>query len=200
MDHNAQAIGAVNTVKIENGKLHGMNTDGFGFINNIWDAAPDFEFEEKCAVIFGAGGAARAIVSGLIGEAIGEIIILNRTREKAEIIENEMGFMSDLIRVKDWEERDEILSGADLLVNTTSLGMNGQPALDISLDALPQSAIVNDIVYAPLETELLKAAKANGNMAVTGIGMLIHQARPAFKAWFGMLPDVTDNLRELVAK
>jgi shikimate dehydrogenase len=200
VDHNARAIGAVNTVVIKDGKLRGLNTDGFGFLHNIWDVAPDFEFQNKRAVILGAGGAARAIISGLIGEEIGQIALTNRTREKAEKIKDEMGFSSYLIVVEDWENRNQILKNADLLVNTTSLGMNGQPPLDINLNALPKTALVNDIVYAPLQTGLLKAAKENGNIAVTGIGMLIHQARPAFKEWFGLLPDVTDELRELVLK
>lgn len=200
VDHNARAIGAVNTIVIKNGRLRGLNTDGFGFLHNIWEVEPDFEYEGKRAVILGAGGAARAIISGLIGEHIGQIVLTNRTREKAEKIKDEMGFSSDLIVVEDWENRNQILENTDLLVNTTSLGMNGQPPLDINLKALPKTALVNDIVYAPLQTDLLKAAKENGNIAVTGIGMLIHQARPAFKEWFGVLPDVTDELRELVLK
>ena len=200
VDHNAQAIGAVNTVAIESGKLRGLNTDGFGFLNNIWNDVPDFEFENKRAVILGAGGASRAVISGLIGEQIGQIVLLNRTREKAETIQKEMGFLSDLIVVEDWEARNEILDSADILVNTTSLGMQGQPALDIDLKALPKTALVNDIVYAPLQTNLLKAAQEGGHTAITGIGMLIHQARPAFKEWFGLLPDVTDELRDLVLK
>ena len=200
VDHNAQAIGAVNTVVIEGGKLRGLNTDGFGFLHNIWDAAPDFEFENKRAVVLGAGGAARAIISALIGEHIGQIILMNRTREKADRIKNEMGFLSDLIVVKDWNERNQALENSDLLVNTTSLGMKGAGVLEISLSALPRAALVNDIVYAPLQTDLLKAAQENENTAITGIGMLIHQARPAFKEWFGLLPDVTDELRSLVLK
>ncbi len=200
VDHNAQAIGAVNTVAIHGGLMRGMNTDGFGFLHNIWESAPDFEFIGKRAVILGAGGAARAIISGLIGEEIDQIVLVNRTREKAEKVKDEMGFLSDLIVTADWDERNQILEGADLLVNTTSLGMDGQPPLEIDLSALPENALVNDIVYAPLDTELLIQAKERGNTAITGIGMLIHQARPAFKAWFGLLPDVTDELKELVLK
>ncbi len=200
VSHNAQVIGAVNTVVIKDGKLHGLNTDGFGFLHNIWDVDPNFNFEDKCAVVLGAGGATRAIVSALIGERIGKIILLNRTRPRAETIREEMGFMSDLIVVEDWEQRAQFLERADLLVNTTSLGMQGQPALDLDLSALPTHTLVNDIVYAPLQTDLLQAAKMRGNMVVTGIGMLIHQARPAFKEWFGFLPDVTPALKELVLK
>jgi len=198
--HNAQVIGAVNTVVIKDGKLNGMNTDGFGFINNIWDTCPDFDFQGKNAVVLGAGGAARAIVSALIGEEIGHIYLLNRTREKAEMIRNEMGFLSDLIKVRDWGDRNTVLGKADILINTTSLGMAGQAALDIDLSVLPKTALVNDIIYAPLYTDLLQQAKACGNPVIAGIGMLIHQARPAFKEWFGIMPDVTDELKELVLK
>ena len=198
VDLGAQNIGAVNTVVIQNGALRGMNTDGFGFLHNIWDANPKFYFEEKTAVILGAGGATRAIVSALIGEYIGQIILLNRTRARAETIREEMGCMSDLIVVEDWDHRVELLARADLLINTTSLGMQGQPPLDLDLKALPSHALVNDIVYAPLQTDLLRSAQERGNPTVTGIGMLIHQARPAFKEWFGLLPDVTDELKKLV--
>ena len=192
--HNAEAIGAVNTVVIKDSKIHGLNTDGFGFRHNIWESEPDFKFSGKRAVLLGAGGATRAIASALIGEEVEQIIITNRTRERAEKIKDEMGFLSDLIKVIDWDDRNSILDEADLLVNTTSLGMDGQPALDIDLATLKQDALVNDIVYAPLETPLLKDASAKGHKTVTGIGMLIHQARPAFKEWFGLLPDVTDDL------
>lgn len=197
---NAQAIGAVNTVVIENGKLRGMNTDGYGFIYNIWETDPDFEFANKIAVVLGAGGAARAITSALIGEEVGHVYILNRTREKAEKIQDELSFTSDLIKVFDWKQRHEILRDVDLLVNTTSLGMDGQPALDLNLGSLSKTALVNDIVYAPLYTDLLNNAQQNGNTVVTGIGMLVHQARPAFKEWFGILPNVTDELKTLVIK
>ena len=196
--HNAEAIGAVNTVTIKDGKLHGLNTDGFGFTHNILETVPHFEFEAKRAVLLGAGGATRAITSALIGEEIEQIIIVNRTRERAEKIKDDMGFLTDLIKVADWHERSEILGDADLLVNTTSLGMDGQPPLEIDLDNLKDGALVNDIVYAPLQTPLLKAAADKGHQTVTGIGMLIHQARPAFKEWFGLLPDVTDDLHERV--
>ena len=138
------------------------------------------------------------VISGLIGEYIGQITLINRTREKAEKIKDEMGFMSDLIEVVDWDERDKALEGAQLLVNTTSLGMDGQPKLDIKLDALPKEALVNDIIYAPLYTDLLKDAEERGYKVVTGIGMLLHQARPAFKEWFGVMPDIDEELQKLV--
>ena len=198
VSHNAQVIGAVNTVTIQDGKLHGQNTDGFGFIHNILGNTADFEFSGKRAVVLGAGGATRAIASALIGEKIEQIILLNRTRERAEKLASDIAFVSDLIVVEDWDNRSSVLEGIDLLVNATSLGMDGQVALDIDLAALPDTALVNDIVYAPLQTQLLKDASSRGLQTVTGIGMLIHQARPAFKSWFGLLPDVTDELNEKV--
>jgi shikimate dehydrogenase len=196
--HNAQVIGAVNTVTIEDGKLCGQNTDGYGFIHNILGNTDDFEFEGKRAAILGAGGATRAIASALIGEEIQQIILLNRTRERAEKLASDIAFVSDFIVVEDWDNRSNILDGVDLLVNATSLGMDGQAPLDIDLSALPDHALVNDIVYSPLETDLLKAASARNLQTVTGIGMLLHQARPAFKSWFGLLPDVTGELIEKV--
>ena len=176
----------------------GKNTDGFGFTHNIWDAHPDFEFVDKTAVVLGAGGATRAIVSALLGEQIRHIILVNRTKEKAQIIADEMNFLSDVIQVADWDDRHAALKGCDILVNATSLGMNGQPFLELDISSLPKDALVSDIVYAPLETPLLMDAKARGNPIVTGIGMLIHQARPAFKEWFGVLPDVTPELQQKV--
>lgn len=198
VEHNAQSIGAVNTIVVEDGNLRGLNTDSFGFLNNIYDVDPHFNLEDKKAVVLGAGGASRAVISGLIGEHIGQITLINRTRGKAEKIKGEMGFMSDLIEVVDWGDRDKALEEAQLLVNTTSLGMDGQPKLDIKLDALLKEALVNDIIYAPLYTDLLKAAETRGHKVVTGIGMLLHQARPAFKEWFGVMPDIDEDLQKLV--
>ncbi len=196
IDEHAKNIGAVNTVVIKNQKLHGLNTDGFGFLQNIWDSAPDYKFKGKCAVIIGAGGAARAIIAALITQNIGKIIIANRTRENAIALQA----MSLCIETIDWQNRGDCLAAADILVNTSSLGMTGQPALELDLSALPASTIVNDIVYAPLQPPLLQNAKARGNLTITGIGMLLHQARPAFEQWFGILPQVSDELRERVLK
>lgn len=197
---NVHSIGAANTIIIKNDQLHGRNTDGYGFIKNILDVSPKFDFKGKNAVILGAGGAARSIINALIGEQIKHVYLLNRTREKAETIQKQMKCSVDLMSVKDWDKRNEILSEADILINTTALGMEGQHALEIDLSTLAQTALVNDIVYAPLHTDLLKNAQSRGNTIITGIGMLIHQARPAFKEWFGIMPDVTDELRELVLK
>lgn len=198
LDSLAVEIGAVNTVCVRPGGLHGMNTDAYGFIENIRQHAPGFQFAGKTAVILGAGGAARAAIVALRKENIGRIILLNRTRIKAEALVAEIG--AGCTVAMEWERRPPILEMADLLVNTTSLGMNGQPSLDIDLAPLPLPAIVNDIVYAPLLTPLLLAAKLRGNPVVTGIGMLLHQARPALQAWFGLMPEVTAELEELILR
>jgi len=189
----AGKIGAVNTIVVDkNGKLHGSNTDGFGFMENLRAGRQGFDATTGPAVVLGAGGAARAVVAVLLEAGAPEVRLLNRTRDKADAIANDL---DGALRVLDWDGRDAALDGAALLVNTTSLGMVGQAALQLSLDALPEAALVNDIVYAPLETELLKAAAARGNPVVDGLGMLLHQARPAFEAFFGVAPEVTDDLR-----
>lgn len=200
VDGNAELCGAVNTVIIKDGKLYGFNTDSFGFLSNIKQAYPAFDFEEGAAVVIGAGGAARAIVSGLVGHRIPEVILINRTKARAEKIAEDIGLNTDLVEVVDWEERHDALQWANLVVNASSLGMKGQPSLDLNLDKLSENALVNDIVYSPLETDLLKSAKAKGHKTVTGIGMLLHQARPAFQKWYGIMPDVDSALEQLVLK
>ncbi len=200
VDGNAELCGAVNTVVIKDGKLIGSNTDSFGFLTNIKAAYPDFDFSEGPAVVIGAGGASRAVVSGLIGHRIPEVILINRTRSRAETIAKEIGLDTDLVEVADWEERHDMLQWANLVVNASSLGMDGQPPLDLNLDKLSDDALVNDIVYAPLETDLLKSAKQRGNPTVTGIGMLLHQARPAFQKWFDVMPQVDEELERMVLK
>lgn len=194
LDDTAKAVGAVNTVIIENGRMKGMNTDVFGFLENIRQEAPGFEFKNAVVEVIGAGGAARAAVFGLLEAGAGKIVICNRTREKAEII----GQMSPKIQVLDWNHRENGLKNADLLVNTSILGMEGQKTLDLNLKTLKKSAYVYDIVYKPLETPLLKDAKALGYEVITGIGMLLHQARLAFKAWHGVMPEVDEALKAKV--
>lgn len=187
MDDTAKKIGAVNTLYLKNGKVIGTNTDAFGFIENVKRCVPGIDISHRPSVVLGAGGAARAILSGLIGAGANKIILLNRTRDKAETLAH---LNSDIITVRDWEVRNGVLKDAGLVVNTTALGMKGKDPLAIDLSALPNDAVVSDIVYAPLMTDLLKAAEARGNKVVTGIGMLLHQARPAFEKWFGVLPDI----------
>ncbi len=190
----ALGVGAVNTVTIRDGKIIGTNSDVAGFAENIKTIKPQFDFKAGPAVVLGAGGAARAVVHALAIEGVPEIRMVNRTRAKAEI------FMSAYSNVKVWEwsQRSSILTGANLVVNTTAMGMSGKEPLEIDLRELPTSALVNDIVYAPLMTDLLLAAQARGNPVVTGIGMLLHQARPSFHSWFDIMPDIDAELINLV--
>lgn len=193
----AKRIGAVNTVVVrDDGSLYGFNTDGFGFLENLKAGHDGFDAATGPAVVLGAGGAARAVVAALLDAGAPEVRLLNRTCERAEHLAGELaGIGSGSIVVGDWDARADHLDGAALLANTTTLGMKNQHPLDLDLSALPVTAVVNDIVYAPLETDLLAHARARGNPVVDGLGMLLHQARPGFEAWFGVLPEVTDELR-----
>lgn len=192
VDDLAMRIGAVNTVTVgAGGALVGTNTDGFGFMENLRDHAPGLDLASGPVVVFGAGGAARGIIGALMDAGAGEIRLLNRTRARAEKLAADLG---QTMQILDWDARAAALQGAALLVNTTSLGMTGAGALDISLDALPAAALVADAVYTPLETPLLAAARARGNITAGGLGMLLHQARPGFAAWFGAAPQVTPEL------
>jgi len=198
VDPLAQQIGAVNTVAVsENGNLTGYNTDGFGFLENLIHGAPDFSPSAGPAVVLGAGGAARAVVCSLVAAGVTDLRLVNRTRARADALADSV---HGPVSVYDFSNIDDALEGANLLVNTTALGMEGNPPLIISLNALPVQALVNDIVYAPLQTELLKAAATRGNPVVDGLGMLLHQARAGFEKWFGIMPDVTDDLRAHILK
>jgi len=191
----ARRLKAANTLWFENGKLWGDNTDSIGFLANLDQSHPGWDINAKSALILGAGGAARAIIAGLQERNIEKITIVNRTRERAE----ELALMSGgQVAVAEWSKLSFQLESADLVVNTTSLGMSGQPDLDLSLDPLGKNALVTDIVYVPLETNLLKQARLRGNPVVDGLGMLLHQAVPGFEHWFGKRPVVTDALRHLV--
>ena len=196
----AMRIGAVNTVVVrENGSLYGFNTDGFGFLENLRAGSAGFDAGSGPAVVLGAGGAARAIVAALLDAGAPDVRLLNRTFERAEALADDLsGIGTGTISVGDWDARADHLQGAVLLVNTTTLGMKGARALDLDLTQLTVDALVTDIVYNPLETDLLARARARGNATVDGLGMLLHQARPGFEAWYGFLPDVTDALRAKV--
>jgi shikimate dehydrogenase len=197
VSETAKRIEAVNTVALRNdGKLYGTNTDAYGFIENIKNNA--YGFNSGKAVVLGAGGAARSVVIGLGFMGFKEIIITNRTKERAEEIKRNFVSLKDKITVVDWEDRNEVLKDTNLLVNTTVLGMAGQEELDINLDKLPLDALVTDIVYNPLETNLLKKARIRGNKVVDGLGMLLYQAQGGFELWFGMKPEVTDDLRKYI--
>ncbi len=196
VEEGAARIGAINCVVVgEDGRLTGKNYDGFGFIAALQAAAPEWRAEAAPAVVIGAGGGARAIVAGLLDAGAKEIRLFNRTLERARALAADFG---EKVRAHAWEDRSAGLAGVGLLVNTTSQGMVGQPPLDIDIGALPPSAVVCDIVYAPLETPLLASARRAGLVAVDGLGMLIHQARPAFRDWFGVMPEATPALRELI--
>lgn len=201
IDPIAEQIEAVNTVTIKKGKLHGTNTDAFGFAENIKQAVTrenwDWSFDGGKAVVIGAGGAANAVIHALLEEGVPKITITNRTREKAEILTSR-----DVRKITayDWDSRNECFKDANLIINCSALGMAGNAALDVDLKDAPKSALVTDIVYAPLYTDLLKQAKDQGLRTVTGIGMLLHQARPGFELWNGVLPDVTPELETLALK
>lgn len=196
VDRTAKRIGAINTVVVQDGKkLLGWNTDSTGFLENLKSNLANVSPLLGKAAVIGAGGAARAVCAALIDHGALEIRLINRTRARAEIMARHMG---GPINVIPWEQRAAALDGVTLLVNASSLGMTGQPSLDLDISRLSREAVVNDIVYSPLETPLLKKARKRGNVAVDGLGMLLHQARPAFAAWFGVQPSVTDELRSHV--
>lgn len=192
VDPVAKRIGAVNTLTVRaDGSLHGTNTDAFGFIQSLREAHSSWQASEGPAVVLGAGGAARAVVWALADAGATDIRLFNRSHDKAMAMAEEFG---GPVKAFAWSERHAALEGASLLVNTTTQGMQGQPVLDMQLDALPRQALVSDIVYTPLQTDLLLRAAARGNPTVNGLGMLLHQARPAFAAWFGVMPEVTPDL------
>lgn len=191
VDDAAQAIGAANTLIFDLKKITAVNTDAFGFMENLRSARP--QWQGARAMVLGAGGAARAVLYGLVRLGFAHIHIANRTESKSK--ELAALFSNDTCSIKSCAWGAEPVTQVDLLVNTTSLGMTGQPSLSLSLDPLPTSALVNDLVYAPLETDLLRAARARGNPVLDGLGMLLHQARPGFEAWFGRPVEVTPELR-----
>ena len=193
VDENAARIGAINTLVVsEDGSIEGKNTDGFGFVEAIAAGADLAGLKGQPVALLGAGGAARAIGAALQDYGVGKIYLVNRTLERAERIRDDFG--GEIIAV-DWDKRTEVLADIKLLVNTTTLGMVGQPVLEINLDALPVKAIVTDVIYAPLMTGLLSNAAKRGNPVVDGLGMLLHQGRPGFNSWFGREPKVTEGLR-----
>ncbi|MBS0221490.1 MAG: shikimate dehydrogenase [Proteobacteria bacterium] len=198
---DAARIGAVNTViKHPDGMLEGRNSDGFGFLAALKDGAPAWTADAGPVVVLGAGGAARAVVASLVDAGVPELRLINRTQSAA--VELGLAFTpadGRQIAIERWDERAAMLDGATLLVNTTSLGMKGQPPLDLDLARLPVTAAVDDIVYVPLETPLLAAARARGNRCIDGLGMLLHQGRMGFEAWFGVPVAVSPEQRHAVA-
>jgi shikimate dehydrogenase len=195
----ASRIGAINTVIVApDGSLEGRNTDVYGFRENLREEAPDWDPGAGPAVVLGAGGAARAVVAALIEDGMAEIRLVNRTPANAARLAEALAAPNRRISVHRWEDRAAALNRAGILINTTSLGMANEPALDLDLASLPRSAVVVDIVYVPIETALLAAARERGNRVVDGLGMLLHQGRPGFEAWFGTPVRATRELRAAV--
>lgn len=197
LSEEAKRIGAVNTLWVEEGVIYGTNTDGFGFISHLKEQCPDEVSAIKTAIVLGAGGAARAVIDALCAQGLKKLILLNRSVDKAKKLALHFSqywqnteFVTDKL-----EHAYQYCSEADLVVNTTSLGMTGQPKLDIDLSNCKKTAIAYDLVYAPLETEFLKQANKNGLQCIDGLGMLLHQGRPGFEKWFGVFPEVDDDLK-----
>lgn len=194
-DARARAVGAANTLWYEGGELRSTNTDIEGFINNLDACAAGWDTAAEEALVLGAGGASRAVVFGLIERGVKRVHLANRTVERARALADQFGAK---VHPVSWDALGELLPRADLLVNTTSLGMHGQPALEVDVGRLPPHAVVADLVYVPLQTSLLAAARACGLKTADGLGMLLHQAVRGFELWFGQRPQVTPELRALV--
>jgi shikimate dehydrogenase len=196
VDDVARRIGAVSCITVRtDGTLSATNNDAFGFVQNILQRQPNWRADAGPVVVIGAGGGARAVVYSLAERGAREIRVVNRTRARADALAREF---EPPVSAVEWTDRDRALADAAMLVNTTSQGMVGQPPLDLSLDTLPTRALVADIVYVPIETPLLAAARQRGNPTVDGLGMLLHQVRPAWQAWFGIDPQITPELRAYV--
>jgi shikimate dehydrogenase len=194
VDEIAKTIGAISCVVVRpDGSLFGTNNDWFGFIDNLKQEHPNWRADAGPITVIGAGGGSRAVCYGLMREGAKEIRLVNRTRSRAAGIAAEFG---GPIEVLAWDDRHDALDGIAMAVNTTSQGMVGEPALDLRLDRLPSKALAADIIYTPLETPYLAAARARGNPTINGLGMLLHQGRPAWKRWFDIEPEVTPELRE----
>ena len=194
-DDRARAVGASNTLWFDGGRLRSTNTDVEGFTANLDTAVPGWELRDGEAVVLGAGGSARAVVHGLIERGMARINVVNRTLDRAQALRERFG---TAVQPAHWTALPHLLTRAGLLVNTTSLGMTGQPPLEIDLGSLPRHAVVTDLVYAPLETPLLVAAHSRGHAIADGLGMLLHQAVRGFQLWFGVRPEVTPELRSLI--
>ncbi len=192
----ATLIGAANTLTFrDDGSIFADNTDGYGFMSNVRQGAPNWDPKSGPALVLGAGGAARAIIVALADAGVPQILLANRTRAKAEALKADFG---QRIRIVDWVQVGNVVEDAAIVINTTSLGMTGQPALRIPLDGLQPDTVVTDIVYSPLQTPLLQTAAAMGCVTVDGLGMLLHQGVPGFERWFGKRPEVDDALRAAV--
>jgi shikimate dehydrogenase len=194
-DDRAHAVGAANTLWLDDGVLRATNTDVHGFLDNLDACVPDWKRNCETALVLGAGGAARAVVYGLLERGTPRIVVINRTLRRAQALQEWFG---SRVRIAAWEDRDQWLAQTDLLVNATKLGMPGQPELSIDIVRLPADAAVADLVYVPLVTPLLRAATARNLRTADGLGMLLHQAVPQFQLWFGTKPEITKELRSLL--
>ncbi len=192
---SAEAVSAANTLWVSGGKLVAANTDTYGYMTNLGQQAPGWDRRDAPISVLGAGGAARAIVHGFLDAGVGEVRVFNRTRARAETLAGQFG---PRVKVFDWSEREIGSRDSAVLVNTTIIGMNGVGTLDIDLAGFDRECVVSDIVYVPLETELLRGAKSQGLRTVDGLGMLLHQGVPGFEKWFGVRPEVTDELRRFI--
>lgn len=190
-----RAVGAVNTLWRQNGRILADNSDVSGFLAHLDATVPDWQARAGTALILGAGGAARGVCYGLKSRGVDRIIVVNRSPERAQELATALGRP---LETGDWNRRDQLVGQADLIVNTTALGMQGKPPLDIDLSGLRPGTIVDDIVYVPLKTALLAEAERRGGILVDGLGMLLHQAVPGFARWFGVTPEVTPALRSLI--
>ena len=194
----AKYIGAANTLIFTKEKeIYADNTDAFGFLNNIRCKYPSWNPKKGTSVVLGAGGASRAVIAALLSEGSEKIIVLNRTIEKAEVLKRDY---NNKITVEPWEHLNDIVVSSSNIINTTSLGMNGKTFIPVNPKFIPKEALVSDLVYTPIETNLLKMAKSRGSRTVDGLGMLIHQGIPGFEAWFGQTPLVTEELRKILIK
>ena len=192
----AKRIGAINCIVVgDDGRMSGTNNDGNGYVLSVQEVAPQWKPSDGPIAILGAGGAARAIIVALVERGARDLRLINRTFEKAERLAKEF---SPNVKPITWDKRSEAIGDVVLVVNATDQGMIGKPALEISLDRLSKQTLVSDLIYVPPETSFLAAAKARGNVTINGLGMLLHQARPAFEAWFGVLPEITPDLRKRI--
>lgn len=194
-EDSANAVSAANTLWLSDGKLVAANTDTYGYMTNLSQQAPGWDRRDAPVSILGAGGAARAIVFGFLDAGVSEIRVFNRTRARAETLAQQFG---SCVKVFDWSQRKAGSRDSAVLVNTTTIGMNGAGTLDLDLAGFDPECVVSDIVYVPLETELLRKAKSQGLRTADGLGMLLHQGVPGFEKWFGVRPEVTDELRNLI--
>ncbi len=196
-DSSAVAVGAANTIWLEHGRIAAANTDTYGFMTHLSLSVPDWRERDKPVVVLGAGGAARAIVFGFLQAGVERVLVANRTRERAEEVAAHFG---PRVCAIDWATRSQAAGTAGVIVNTTTIGMKGESDLGLDFDIIDERAVVADIVYVPLETALLAAARKAGLRTVDGLGMLLHQAVPGFEKWFGVRPHVTDELRALIVR